>query len=165
MQMGAQIDVKIRSRFLGTMVMFTVVNTVFFLLGWIIALILGGYLEGYQGMVASVILIILGVKTIMRRKQTNVPYQIDKIRELFVLAIAGGIDVLLGGMSIALLEAQFVFPVITIFLLTWFLTIRGMVIHEKRKPNKQLGVVFVSGIILVLAGIFYFLVANNLIQI
>ncbi|MBI9033382.1 MAG: manganese efflux pump [Bacteroidales bacterium] len=165
MQMGAQIDVQIKSRFLGTMVMFTVVNAVFFILGWIVALLLEGSLGNFQGMIASAILMILGVKTIMRRKQVNIPYQIDSVRELLVLAIAGGIDVLLGSLSIALLKAEFIFPALTVFFMTWFLTVRGMVIHEKRKPNGQLTVVFISGIILVVAGLVYFLDANNLIRI
>lgn len=112
------------------------------------------YLQGYDSIIAFILLLLIGAKMIYESFGENVEDEISIIsnKVLLTLAIATSIDAMAAGFSLQLLGVNIYLALFIIGITTFFISILGVYIGQKGGSKYESKAELIGGIVLVLLG-------------
>lgn len=124
-------------------------------IGYIGGIGLKYYIQGFDSIIASVLLFIIGAKMVYESFGENIENEISKIsnRVLFTLAIATSIDAMAAGFTIHLFNINTYFALFIIGITTFFISILGVYIGQKGGNKYESKAEILGGSVLILIGI------------
>jgi putative Mn2+ efflux pump MntP len=126
------------------------------LLGWLLGQQFESIIAPIDHWLAFILLGLIGVNMIREGIQStphaNCSYKTD-YRELFLLSIATSIDALVVGITLAFLQVSIVFSVLTIAVITFFMSLLGVIIGKRFGLHQKNYAEIFGGIILIFIGL------------
>jgi putative Mn2+ efflux pump MntP len=126
------------------------------LIGWLAGIQFEEYINSIERWIAFILLLIIGIKMIVEAyKNDDICHIQDKldIKEIIMLAVATSIDALAVGITFAFLEVNILTAVSIIGLITFLLSISGIVIGIRFGAKYKNKAEFFGGVILIMIGI------------
>jgi manganese efflux pump family protein len=112
------------------------------------------YIQGYDSIVAFVLLFIIGAKMIYEALNENVEEEITKISNkiLLTLAIATSIDAMAAGFTLHLFNLNIYLSLFIIGITTFIFSILGVYLGEKGGAKYETKAELLGGVVLILIG-------------
>ncbi len=112
------------------------------------------YLQGFDTVIAFVLLVLIGIKMIYEAYSENTEEIISKVSNkiLFMLAIATSIDAMAAGFSLHLFDLNVYISLIIIGLSTFLISIVGVYIGNKGRSDFESKAEILGGVVLIAIG-------------
>ena len=124
-------------------------------IGYFLGTAFSGFVEKIDHWIAFILLAIIGLNMIKESRDDEVEKRNDKIdfKTMIILAIATSIDALTVGVTFAFFNVNLIFSIICIGIITFVLSIIGVLLGVKFGDKFQNKAELLGGIILILMGL------------
>lgn len=121
-------------------------------IGYVGGIGLAHYIQGYDAIIAFILLCFIGAKMIYEAFGENIEEELALIsnKVLLMLAIATSIDAMAAGFSIQLLDVNIYFALLIIGLVTFFMSLLGVYIGQKGGTWLESKAEILGGVVLII---------------
>jgi putative Mn2+ efflux pump MntP len=152
-------EFKLKGRALAPVITFMLMQIILFVIGWGLAQLLAGLVEGNEQTLYTALLAVIGLKRLLRYFTTKKEARSFVVREMFSLAglsLAVAIDSLIFGLGFGLAMSGAGYMVLLLILATLFTSLAGILL--KQRNSKSYGAIaeLISGFLILAVAIMSF---------
>lgn len=148
-----------KDRVLAPVITFVLMQIILFIIGWGLAQLLGGLVEGNEQVLYTALLVVIGLKRIVRFFTVKKEARGFVIREMFSLAglsLAVAIDSLIFGLGFGLAASGAGYMILLLVLATLFSGLAGIFLKQRNTKSYGATAELISGFLILTVAIFVF---------
>ena len=152
-------EMQLKGRTLAPVITFVLMQIILFVIGWGLAQLLGGLVEGNEQILYTALLAVIGLKRIVRFFSAKKEAQSFVIREMFSLAglsLAVAIDSLIFGLGFGLAASGAGYMILLLILATLFTGLAGIFMKQRNPKSYGPLAELISGFLILALAIMNF---------
>jgi putative Mn2+ efflux pump MntP len=133
-------------RLLGVAASFAFISGVSMLLGYVAGILVSPLIKEYVEILSAALIVLLGVKTLMNtlNQEKADAFIMEKQGQVLILGVASGVNAILAGMSLGMMERELTPIMIAVFSFTFLSALSALILKQNKNNVKLLrsGIIF-----------------------